>query len=90
MKNVFYKFKKQFDLGLVKYMIVIYRLQFLFYGNIYELIGDKKCKFYYKIFRDYKFEKLYYIKKIFKDFNIEGLEWIKNIYINKVVNMFDK
>lgn len=90
MKNVFHKFKKQFDLGLAKHTTVIHRPQFLFHGNIYESIDDKKCKFYYKIFRDHKFEKPYYIKKILKDLNIEGSEWIKNIYINKVVNMFDK
>lgn len=45
MKNVFHKFKKQFDLGLAKHTTVIHRPQFLFHGNIYESIDDKKCKF---------------------------------------------
>lgn len=80
MDNVFHKSKKkkQVDLSLAKHTTLIHRPQFLhiFHGKIHEPIGDKKCKFYFKIFRDHKFEKSYYIKKSLWGFNIEEPERI--------------
>ena len=79
----------KFDYSLASYTNITNELYFLFPGNQYCCIKDKKCKFYYEILKNKKFVKPCHTYKLKLELQIVE-PYFSNIYTVKIIKAFDK
>ena len=89
LKNIFSKYLNKFDFSLSKHINIKHDLYFIFHEKHYFCITDRKCKFYYEIFKNKKFLKPCYLHKLKQEFNIQDSCFSK-IYFSKIIKTFDK
>jgi hypothetical protein len=64
-------------------------MHFLFRDKHIYCIKDKKCRFYYKFFKNKNFLKPCYTHKLRQEFNIED-SYFSKMYFSKIIKTFDK